>query len=211
MTKQWQDHHTLILDTGEFAYDAPKLKKPPWMQSWECDHMGRRFWQRGKKCQPRPFVGMSGVQAYERPGFIFGGGLYAPGGPGGGTTFAPARGPSQCHQVPGGVLRCVMPALGPGGLQKEKGWPPEIGPEEERLLDQGCRPTGRRCGGSTRAPAQYWCCPGGPLATIVGSPTLIPGLLGDTEARTTSPSHLAMVAAALIGGFAMHLWSEAKK
>lgn len=180
----FRDQHTLVLDPGEFAFDSPKLLYPMWMQKWPCPGMGRRFWQRAPHCWPnkvkpkkwrkvKDLIGMGDIPAYMRTGFVHGGGLYAPGP----TTFAPAP-KGQCSQVPGGILRCVMPAMGPGGIQKEKSWPPEIGPEEEHLLDQGCRPTARRCGGTTSAPAQYWCCPGGPMASIVGSPIPLPGLKG---------------------------------
>jgi len=176
MGYKWLDHHTLVLDTGEFAYDHPKIPVPAWQKNWPCTGFGQPV-KRPEACLDDPdpkyaeWESLSGIQAYERPGFMFGAGINAPGG----TTFGPAAA-SQCSQVPGGVLRCVMPQLGPQGLQTERGWPPEIGPEEEALLDQGCRPTGRRCGGTPRAPAQYWCCPGGPLATVVGVPVLTGGL-----------------------------------
>lgn len=117
---------------------------------------------------------LSGVPLWERGQFVTGGGIYAPGGPGGGVTFGPTYrlpgqiGAGQCSEFPGGVLRCVQAPMGERGLETGRGWPPEIGPAEESLLDQGCRPTNRRCGGTAKAPAQFWCCPGGSL--MVGMP-----------------------------------------
>jgi hypothetical protein len=108
---------------------------------------------------------LAGVPVWERGQFVYGAGPYAPGGPTGGSMVGPmfpgAPGGGGCSEVPGGRQVCVQPRHGPQGAELMQPWPPEIGPEEDSLLDQGCRPTGRRCGGSPRAPAQAWCCPTG--------------------------------------------------
>ena len=116
------------------------------------------------------------VPVWERGQFVYGGGLYAPGGPGGGSTFGPMYtkpgqrppGPGSCSQVSNGRSVCVGAPYGEKGVETGRGWPPEIGPQEEGLMQQGCVATGKRCGGSARAPSQEWCCPGD--AMFVGSP-----------------------------------------
>jgi hypothetical protein len=93
----------------------------------------------------------------------------------------------SCPQVHNGSLVCVQapyspreaelpdreeaPYVGKGEVAG-RGWPPEIGPQEEQMMEVGCVATGRRCGGSARAPAQYWCCPqpGGMPMPFIGSP-----------------------------------------
>jgi hypothetical protein len=137
---------------------------------------------------------LEGVQMYERGQFVYGAGPLAPGGPGGGMTIGPqfrtpgpASGPMSCPQVSGGTLVCVQPPYSPRegdlpdreeppytgkGVVAGRGWPPEIGPQEEQMMEVGCVATGRRCGGSSRAPAQYWCCPspGGMQMPFIGTP-----------------------------------------
>jgi hypothetical protein len=126
-----------------------------------------------------PEEGVSGMQVWERGQFTYGAGPFAPGGPGGGMTIGPsftkpgqATGPGSCPQVSGGTLVCVQPPMTERGMETGRGWPPEIGPQEEQMMEVGCVATGRRCGGSARAPAQYWCCPspGGMPMPFIGTP-----------------------------------------
>jgi hypothetical protein len=162
---------TLTLKPGQFAYNAPEVNENKLMTSAYAEYM-------------YPYKTLSGVPIWERGQFVSGGGIYAPGGPGGGVTFGPtyrqpgAFMPGQCNQVQGGVLRCVSAPYGEKGLETGRGWPPEIGPSEMSMMDQGCRPTGRQCGGTPRAPSQYWCCPGGSMA--IG----IPSAFGSTGENT---------------------------
>jgi len=91
--------------------------------------------------------------------YMYGAGPHAPGGPGGGMIMGPGK-PGAPGARPGGRREvCVQPPHGPQGAEKVRGWPPEIGPQEEALMDAGCIATGRRCGGSVRSPAQAWDCP----------------------------------------------------
>jgi hypothetical protein len=127
---------------------------------------------------------MSGVPVWERGQFSYGAGPFAPGGPGGGMTIGPRQygGPGSCPQVSGGNLVCVQPPMTEKGVETGRGWPPEIGPQEEQMMEVGCVATGRRCGGSPRAPAQYWCCPsaGGMPMPFIGTPfPTTSGGLGD--------------------------------
>ena len=123
--------------------------------------------------------GLGDLQFHERGLFAHGGSLYSPGG----TTFGPLytsgfpSGFGQCTEVPGGVLRCVQPPFDPsrGGLQKSYSWPPPLTPADDELMAQGCRPTMRPCGGPPGRQARFWCCPGGPMATVVGTPTAFSG------------------------------------
>jgi hypothetical protein len=123
--------------------------------------------------------GVSGVPVWERGQFTYGAGPFAPGGPGGGMTIGPsytqpgpATGPGSCPQVSGGRLVCVQAPMTERGMETGRGWPPEIGPQEEQMMEVGCVATGRRCGGSARAPGQYWCCPssGGMPMPFIGTP-----------------------------------------
>ena len=90
--------------------------------------------------------------------FTYGAGPYAPGGPGGGMMIGPGK-PGGPVQPAGSRLVCVQPPHGPEGVEMGRGWPPEIGPQEESMMDAGCTATGRQCGGHFRSPAQYWSCP----------------------------------------------------
>ncbi len=137
-----------------------------------------------KLLEPGEEPPLEGVQAYERGQFVYGAGPFAPGGSGGGMTIGPRRpGPNSCSQVSGGNLVCVGAPMTEKGLETGRGWPPEIGPQEEQMMEVGCVATGRRCGGSPRAPSQYWCCPsaGGMQMPFIGSPfpTTSGGLGGD--------------------------------
>jgi hypothetical protein len=141
-----------------------------------------------------PLIPLEGVPLWERGQFTYGAGPFAPGGPGGGMTIGPgfrtpgqAPGPMSCPQVSNGSLVCVQAPFSPRerelpdreeppytgkGEVAGRGWPPEIGPQEEQMMEVGCVATGRRCGGSVRAPAQYWCCPqpGGMPMPFIGTP-----------------------------------------
>jgi hypothetical protein len=84
-----------------------------------------------------------------------------------------------------------------------RGWPPEIGPQEEQLMEVGCVATGRRCGGSARAPAQYWCCPqpGGMPMPFIGSPFPTGFGLGNTGEGGAMKWALLASAGAVLGYF----------
>jgi len=105
-------------------------------------------------------VGLGGLPVWMKASpFIYGAGPYAPGGPGGGMTLGPGK---PGYPGPQGKRRvCVYPPTGPKGIVMGRGWPPEIGPQEEALMSAGCTATGIKCGGHYRAPAQYWDCPAG--------------------------------------------------
>lgn len=160
------------------------------------------------------------VPIWKRGQFVTGGGLYAPGGPGGGITFGPTynlpgqrpAGPGSCSQIPNGVLRCVSAPYGEKGLETGRGWPPEIGPQEEMLMDQGCVATGRPCGGPARAQSQYWCCPGG--AMMVGSP-LAPTMAGLGTEEPSTPwwvfPALLVFGGAFIGLEALNWWGARQR
>ena len=90
--------------------------------------------------------------------FMYGAGPYAPGGPGGGMILGPGK-PGAPGAPAGRRTVCVQPPHGPEGVERGRGWPPEIGPQEEALMDAGCIATGRKCGGDVRSPAQAWDCP----------------------------------------------------
>jgi hypothetical protein len=182
-----------------------------------------------KLLEPGEEPPLDGVQMYERGQFVYGAGPFAPGGPGGGMTIGPqfrtpgpAPGPMSCPQVSGGTLVCVQPPYSPReadlpdreeppytgkGVVAGRGWPPEIGPQEEQLMEVGCVATGRRCGGSARAPAQYWCCPspGGMQMPFIGTP--FPhgaGALGCLTEMRTQPVRSALLVGA--GLLAAHWW-----
>lgn len=91
--------------------------------------------------------------------FTYGAGPYAPGGPGGGMMIGPGK-PGGPAMSKGRRKVCVQPPHGPKGVERGRGWPPEIGPQEEALMEAGCIATNQRCGGDVRSPAQYWDCPG---------------------------------------------------
>lgn len=158
------------------------------------------------------------VPIWKRGQFVYGGGLYAPGGPGGGVTFGPTytkpgqlpAGPGSCPEVSGGVKRCVGAPYGEKGLQTGRGWPPEIGPQEELLMDQGCVATGRPCGGPARAQSQEWCCPGG--AMMVGSP-LAPTMagLGNENGSGWILPLLLVAGGAFVGLELLHWWGAAQR
>lgn len=95
--------------------------------------------------------------------FMYGAGPYAPGGPGGGMIMGPGKpgAPGAPGQPAGRRTVCVQPPHGPKGVERGRGWPPEIGPQEQSLMDAGCVATNRRCGGDVRSPAQAWDCPAG--------------------------------------------------
>ena len=166
---------------------------------------------------------LGGVPIWKRGQFAYGAGLYAPGGPGGGATFGPLytkpgqrpAGPGSCSELPNGVARCVGAPYGEKGLETGRGWPPEVGPQEEQLMYQGCVATGRQCGGPTRARSQVWCCPGDSL--MVGSP-LPPTMAGvgdnDSQAGGTSLWMYPVIGlglAAFLGFEVLHWWGAAKR
>lgn len=160
----------------------------------------------GTKLLP-PEQGVSGVPIWERGQFSYGAGPFAPGGPGGGMTIGPrgSGGPGSCPQVGGGHLVCVQPPMTARGVETGRGWPPEIGPQEEQMMEVGCVATGRRCGGSPRAPAQYWCCPsaGGMPMPFIGTPfpTTSGGLgNGESEAWVPNLAPVLVAVAAMIAG-----------
>lgn len=160
----------------------------------------------GTKLLP-PKQGVSGVPVWERGQFVYGAGPFAPGGPGGGMTIGPnynapgpSMGPGSCPQVGGGNLVCVQPPMTERGVETGRGWPPEIGPQEEQLMEVGCVATGRRCGGSARAPGQYWCCPssGGMPMPFIGTPfPTTSGGLGDNG--TEQPGILSAILIGAVG------------
>jgi len=165
------------------------------------------------------YTTLGGVPIWKRGQFAYGANLYAPGGPGGGMTIGPMytkpgqlpAGPGSCSQVTGGVRRCVGAPYGEKGLETGRGWPPEVGPQEESLMSQGCVPTGRRCGGPARAPSQEWCCPGGSM--VIGSPT--PPTMAGMGIFEGTPWWMIPVliagAGMFIGFEVLHWWGAAQR
>jgi len=147
--------------------------------------------------------------------FTYGAGPYAPGGPGGGMMIGPGK-PGGPAQPAGRRLVCVQPPHGPEGVETGRGWPPEIGPQEEALMEAGCTATNQRCGGSVRAPAQYWSCPSDMM--FPGSPIPHGGGfygLGNGESESGTPWYIwpLLVAGGLVvlGFGALNFWGEMKR
>jgi hypothetical protein len=160
--------------------------------------------------------GMGGLPTWMQANpFTYGAGPYAPGGPGGGMMIGPGKpgGPA----MPQGRRRvCVQPPHGPEGVETGRGWPPEIGPQEESLMEAGCIATNQRCGGSVRAPAQYWDCP----ADMMFPGSAVPhggGFygLGNGEGSAGTPwgtiGAIAIGVLVLGGISALHFWGDVRR
>lgn len=70
-------------------------------------------------------------------------------------------------------------------------------------MEQGCVATSRRCGGSARAPSQYWCCPGDALFVGSITPPTMAGLgtNGQVDPTRIAFGHMLPVGLLILGAF----------